>query len=83
MAMPSLQIRDLPAPLHEDPQRRARANRRSLGQQALHDLEQLAGGDAIKRRKQAFARLHALWNGKSPVALTPSPEEMIRSDRER
>ena len=59
------------------------ANRRSLGQQALHDLEQLAEGDAIECRKQAFARLHALWNGKSPVALTPSPEEMIRSDRER
>lgn len=81
--MPSLQIRDLPAPLHEDLQRRARANKRSLGQQALHDLEQLAGGDAIERRKQAFARLHALWSSKSPIALTPSPEELIRSDRER
>ena len=52
--MPTLQIRDLPAPLHEDLQRRARANKRSLGQQALHDLEQLAGGDAIERRKQVF-----------------------------
>ncbi|WP_415408745.1 FitA-like ribbon-helix-helix domain-containing protein [Synechococcus sp. A10-1-5-9] len=81
--MPSLQIRDLPAPLHEDLQRRARANKRSLGQQALHDLEQLAGGDAIERRKQVFASLNSLWDGKSPMTLTPSPEELIRSDRER
>ena len=83
MSMPSLQIRDLPAPLHEDLQRRARANKRSLGQQALHDLEQLGGGDEIESRKQVLTRLNALWDGKSPIALTPSPEELIRSNRER
>ena len=81
LAVPSLPIRDLPAPLHQYLQRRA--HKRSLGQQALHDLEQLAGGDAMERRKQVIARLHELWDSQSPVALTTPPKELIRSDRER
>jgi len=52
--MPSLQIRDLPEPLHILLQRRARAHKRSLSQQALADLEALAGGDPRQRRQQAL-----------------------------
>jgi plasmid stability protein len=37
--MPSLQIRDLPEPLHRLLQHRAQAQKRSLSQQALVDLE--------------------------------------------
>jgi len=38
--MPSLQIRDLPEPLHRLLQRRAREHKRSLSQQALERIEQ-------------------------------------------
>ncbi len=55
--MPSLQIRDLPEPLHQLLQRRARAHKRSLSQQALADLETLAGGDPRLRRQQALERI--------------------------
>ena len=82
-AVPSLQIRDVPAPLHQLLLRRAREHKRSLGQQALHDLEQLAGGDALERRKRALAGLSQLWEGKQRVALITPPEELIRADRER
>ena len=75
--MPSLQIRDVPAPLHQLLIRRARAHKRSLGQQALHDLEQLAGGDALQRRRLALARLNQLWEGRPRVALTAPPEDLI------
>jgi plasmid stability protein len=37
--MPSLQIRDLPEPLHQQLQQRARQQNRSLSQQALTELE--------------------------------------------
>ncbi len=82
-AVPSLQIRDVPAPLHQWLLRRAREHKRSLGQQALHDLEQLTGGDALERRRRALARLRHLWDGRQPVALITPPEDLIRADRER
>jgi plasmid stability protein len=40
--MPSLQIRDLPEPLHRLLQHRAQAHKRSISQQALVDLEAIA-----------------------------------------
>ena len=43
--MPSLQIRDLPEPLHRLLQHRAQAHKRSISQQALVDLEAIAGED--------------------------------------
>ena len=45
--MPSLRIRDLPEPLHRLLQHRAQAHKRSLNQQALADLEAIAGGDPL------------------------------------
>ena len=81
--MPSLQIRDLPEPLHQLLQRRARAHKRSLAQQALHDLEQLAGGDPRQRRAAALARIATRWRDQSPPSWRQTPEELIRADRER
>lgn len=46
--MASLQIRDLPDPLHRLLQQRASAHKRSLSQQALADLEAIAGGDPLQ-----------------------------------
>ena len=88
MPMPSLQIRDLPEPLHRLLQRRARAHKRSLSQQALADLETLAGGDPRLRRQAALERIEQRWTQRSPQQSPPlkwpqSPEELIWADRER
>jgi len=81
--VPSLQIRDLPEPLHRLLQWRARQHNRSLSQQALSDLQQVAGVDAIQRRQQALDRIAQRWTGRPPLDWPASPEELIRADRER
>ena len=83
LLMTSLQIRELPEPLHQLLQRRARAHKRSLSQQALFELEQAVGGDAKQRRAAALQRIAAHWQGKLPVVWPESPEALIRADRER
>ena len=56
--MPSLQIRDMPDPLHQLLQQRARRHHRSLSQQALNGLQQACCGDPRQRRsKTAGTRL--------------------------
>lgn len=81
--MPSLQIRDLPEPLHRRLQRRAREHKRSLSQQALADLEALTGGDPRQRRRQAIERIEQRWQGREPLVWPESAEALIRTDRER
>lgn len=83
MPMPSLQIRDLPEPLHRLLQRRARAHKRSLSQQALADLETQAGGDPRLRRQAALERIEQRWSHSPPLKWPQSPEDLIRADRER
>lgn len=81
--MATLQIRDLPDPLHQILQLRARRNRRSLSQQALSDLQQACGGDPRERRRQALMELAVLAQEEGIQAFDPSPEDLIRQDRER
>jgi plasmid stability protein len=81
--MATLQIRDLPDPLHQILQLRARRYRRSLSQQALSDLQQACGGDPRERRRQALIELAALAQEEGTQSFDPSPEELIRQDRER
>lgn len=81
--MASLQIRDLPDPLHQLLQLRARQHHRSLSQQALSDLEQACGGDPRQRRRQALAELAAMAEEQRVRVFDPSPEELIRQDRSR
>lgn len=69
--MPSLQIRDLPEPLHRLLQHRAQAHKRSLSQQALADLEAAAGGDPRQRRLLL------------DLSGEESPEALIHADRDR
>ena len=79
----TLQIRDLPDPLHQQLQLRARRHHRSLSQQALSDLQQACGGDPRERRRQALADLQALAEDQGRRAFDPSPEELISQDRSR
>ena len=81
--MATLQIRDLPDPLHQLLQLRARRSHRSLRQQALMDLQEACGGDSRERRRQALADLAALASERGGAEFEPSPEALIREDRER
>ncbi|WP_216922891.1 hypothetical protein [Synechococcus sp. CCAP 1479/9] len=77
--MPSLQIRDLPEPLHRLLQHRAQAHKRSLSQQALVDLEAIAGEDGRESRRLVLDRIAR----RGPLAGDQTPEALIRADRER
>jgi plasmid stability protein len=79
--MATLQIRDLPDPLHLQMQLRARRHHRSLSQQALSDLQQACGGDPRERRRQALADLLVMAEEPGRRPFEPSPEELIRQDR--
>ena len=81
--MPSLQIRDLPEPLHRLLQHRAQAHKRSLSQQALADLEAIAGGDPRERRRQVLDRISRRGPLGPALSGDLAPEELIRADRER
>ena len=78
--MATLQIRDLPDPLHQILQLRAR---RRLSQQALSDLQQACGGDPRERCRQALMELAVLAEEAGSQRFDPSPEDLIRQDRER
>jgi hypothetical protein len=81
--MPSLQIRDLPEPLHRLLLHRAQAHKRSLSQQALADLEAVAGGDPIQRRRAVLDRIAQRGPMQPSVGSAQTPEELIRADRDR
>ena len=81
--MASLQIRDLPEGLRRQLELRARLHHRSLAQQALCDLEAVAGGDPRIRRQRVLQRLREVWQQSSPVHWPESPEDMLHADRER
>ena len=82
-AMPSLQIRDLPEPLHRLLQHRAQAHKRSLSQQALADLEAISGVDRRERRREVLDRIARRGPQHAAVAWDQTPEDLIRADRER
>jgi len=81
--MPSLQIRDLPEPLHRLLLNRAQAHKRSLSQQALADLEAVAGGDPRDRRRAVLDRIAQRGPLQPTVAWAQTPEDLIRADRNR
>ena len=74
--MATLQIRDVPDPLHQLLQIRARQHRRSLSQQALSDLQQACGGDSRERRRRALADLQTLADQAATTTFQPSPEDL-------
>lgn len=81
--MPSLQIRDLPEPLHRLLQHRAQAHRRSISQQALVDLETIAGDDGRERRRVVLDRIARRGPLTTALAADQTVEALIHADRER
>lgn len=80
--MPSLQIRDLPDDVYRALSYRAQQEHRSLAQQAIVELRRIPELTAGERRKRVLARIRAT-SQKPGAALTPSPETLVREDRER
>ncbi len=64
-------------------QHRAQAHKRSLSQQALADLEAIAGGDPRERRRQVLDRIARRGPLATALSGDLAPEELIRADRER
>jgi len=80
--MSTLQIRNLPDDVREALSLRAELGHRSLAQQAIVELRQMAEIQAGQQRREVLARIRReLEQGRS--ALQASPEAMIREDRER
>jgi len=80
--MPTLQIRDLPDDVYHGVAAAARAEHRSLSQQAIVELRRALGlTDATQRRERVIADLAA--SGRRLPLDAPSPEALLREDRER
>jgi len=80
--MPSLQIRDLPDDIYQALAFRARQEHRSLAQQAVAELRRIQALAAGERRQAVIARIRASLQ-KPQTPLRPSPEDLVREDRER
>jgi plasmid stability protein len=80
--MPSLQIRDLPDDVYQALAFRARQEHRSLDQQAVAELRRIPALSVGERRQAVIARIRATLQVPE-IALCPSPEDLIREDRER
>lgn len=79
--MPSLQIRNLSEEVYQTLALRAEREHRSLAQQAAEDLASLPGLEARTVRQQTLERIAAEIGTERP--LEPSPEALIREDRQR
>ena len=81
--MPALQIRDFPPTLHRLLADRARLEHRTITQQATALLsEALLAAPPGARRRQVLAHL-AGRRKRIDLAGMPSPEDLVRADRNR
>ena len=85
--MPSLQIRELPPEVYESLSHRAERDGRSLAQQAIVDLRKVPELEARQRRMEMIDNLRqSLSSSRSEepsLEGAPSPESLIRQDRDR
>ena len=79
-----LQIRDIPEGLHAVMQARARQHKRSLSQQALHDLEEACSDECNQpTRESVLERIKQRQCTWQPSPESINPEALIRADRDR
>jgi antitoxin FitA len=78
--MAILQIRDLPDDVYQGIAAAARAEQRSLSQQAVVELRRALGLGGADRRAAMFEHLRASGRRLPPQA--PSPEVLQRNDRD-
>jgi plasmid stability protein len=81
--MASLQIRDLPDEVYEALAYRAKAEHRSLAQQAIVELRRIPELTARERRLAILRDLKQRIETEPQRRFSRTPEDMIREDRER
>jgi hypothetical protein len=81
--MVSLQIRDMPPDVYEALAARAKAENRSMAQQAIVELRRLPELAARETRKQVLAKLRERRRESGLRELSIPAEQLIREDRER
>ncbi len=81
--MASLQIRDLPPDVYEALAARAKAENRSMAQQAIVELRRLPELTVRETRKQVLAELRERRRESGLRELSIPAEQLIREDRER
>lgn len=81
--MPSLQIRNLPDDVYHALAYRAERAHRSLAQQALFELRKATQTDRSRRREQILEEILLSIDAHGAQSPAPSPEDLIREDRER
>jgi antitoxin FitA len=81
--MPALQIRHLPDDLYELLSMRAERAHRSLAQQTVVELRQALGPAGQARRQAVLQRLADEQQLIRPHKLTPTPQALVRADRNR
>jgi antitoxin FitA len=79
-SMPTLQIRDLPEDVYQGVAAAARAEQRSLAQQAVVELRRALGLGDADRRLAVVEWLRA--SGRRLPAQAPTPELLQREDRD-
>jgi antitoxin FitA len=82
-AMRTLQIRNLPDDVYEALRWRAERAGRSLAQQAIADLRLVPETAARERRHGIVQRLRSDIAVRGERSAHPSPESLIREDRDR
>lgn len=79
--MPNLQIRDVPDDVYQGVAAAARAEHRSLSQQAVVELRRALGLGSDDRRRAAIQTLRA--SGRRLPRSAAAPEKLLREDRDR
>lgn len=94
--MPALQVRDLPADLYEKLRERARQEHRSVAQQTIVAIEcfldvksdlskATSRAHNLQQRTEKHRALFERINSRPPLSVPegfPTPEELIREDRD-
>jgi antitoxin FitA len=81
--MPSLQIRDMPSDVYEALAARAKAENRSMAEQAIVELRRVPEFAARETRKQVLARLRERRQKSGERELSIPAAKLIREDRDR
>jgi antitoxin FitA len=81
--MVSLQIRDLPPDVYDALAARAKAENRSMAQQAIVELRRLPELTVRETRKQVLAELRERRRERGLRELSIPAEQLIREDRGR
>jgi len=79
--MPSLQIRDLPDHIYQLLAMKAKENRRSLAQQAVVELEQMA--EVRSQRIDVICQIRAELEATGARETRLEPAVVVREDRDR